>query len=84
MCHCLKIKVLSKDVPDQKFYPAIQKLSEKKIIRKEKKRLIEDRMSTPLSHIWTSPDFIFAPRVFQIWTSPDMISGLVQIQFFPL
>ena len=44
----------------------------------------EDRMSTPLSHIWTSPDFIFAPRVFQIWTSPDMISGLVQIQFFPL
>ena len=28
------------------------------------------RMSTPLSHIWTSPDFIFAPRVFQIWTSP--------------
>ena len=42
------------------------------------------RMSTPLSHIWTSPDFIFAPRVFQIWTSLDMISGLVQIQFFPL
>ena len=42
ICAVYSIDVTPRDVPDQKIYPAMQKFSEKKRIRKEKKHPISN------------------------------------------